>query len=148
MPKTDNTIKVKSEKAALPGKEHYYYANGKRKTSVARVRLYKNGDGTINVNNRPMENYFFGTLIGKVKAPLKLTNTLKNFNIVVKVIGGGISSQAEATRHGIAKVLTIFDPAFRAVLKKAGLLTRDARVKERKKFGLHRARRAPQWAKR
>lgn len=148
MPKTDDTTKVKNEKISSQSKERYYYANGKRKTSIARVRLYKNGNGTISINDKPMEDYFFGTLIGKVKAPLKLANVLKNFNIVVKVIGGGISSQADAVRHGIAKALTVFDPAFRTILKKAGLLTRDARIKERKKFGLHRARRAPQWAKR
>lgn len=148
MPKTDDTTKVKNEKISSQSKEHYYYANGKRKTSVARVRLYKNGSGTISINDKPMEDYFFGTLIGKVKAPLKLANMLKNFNIVVKVIGGGISSQADATRHGIAKALTVFDPAIRTILKKAGLLTRDSRIKERKKFGLHGARRAPQWAKR
>lgn len=148
MPKTDDTTKVKTEKIPSQNKEHYYYANGKRKTSIARVRLYKNGSGTISINDKPMEDYFFGTLIGKVKAPLKLANMLKNFNIVVRVVGGGISSQADAVRHGIAKALTVFDPAIRTVLKKAGLLTRDSRIKERKKFGLHGARRAPQWAKR
>lgn len=143
----ENTTTKKSDMSSkLDGK--YYYANGKRKTSIARVRLYDNGKGDIIVNDKPMQEYFFGALVGKVKAPLKLVSMLKTFDIIVKVIGGGVSSQSEAVRHGIAKALIIFDPALRSVLKKAGLLTRDARVKERKKFGLHGARRAPQWAKR
>lgn len=137
----------KSEKTSMERKGRYFYANGKRKTSIARVRLYE-GKGEIIVNNHPIEDYFFGTLIGNVKAPLKLVDMLKRFDITVKVSGGGISSQADAVRHGIAKALTVFDPALRTPLKRAGFLTRDARVKERKKFGLHRARRAPQWSKR
>ncbi len=126
----------------------YHYANGKRKTSVARVRLYEDGKGEIIVNNKPIKDYFFGTLIGNVKAPLKLTGVLKNFDITIKIVGGGVSAQSEAARHGISKALIIYDPAFRSELKKAGFLTRDSRVKERKKFGLKKARRAPQWAKR
>lgn len=126
----------------------YYYANGKRKTSIAKVRLYTKGTGDISINNRPMEGYFFGTLIGNVLSPLKLVSLEKAFDITVKVTGGGISSQADAVRHGISRGLITFDPELRPVLKKAGLLTRDSRIKERKKFGLKRARRAPQWAKR
>ncbi|MBU0727384.1 30S ribosomal protein S9 [Patescibacteria group bacterium] len=129
-------------------KGRYFYANGKRKTSVARVRLYEKGKGDIVINNKPIDEYFFGTLIGNIKSPLKLTNVLKTFDITAKVVGGGISSQSDAVRHGIAKALLEYDPEFRSQLKKAGLLTRDSRVKERKKFGLKRARRAPQWAKR
>ncbi len=136
------------EKTSMQRKGKYYYANGKRKTSVARVRLYEKGKGGIIVNNQPVSDYFFGTLIGNIKAPLKLVDMLKSFDITAKVNGGGVSSQADAIRHGIAKALIVFDPNLRAVLKKAGLLTRDARVKERKKFGLHRARKAPQWSKR
>jgi len=128
--------------------ERYFYANGKRKTSVARVRLYEKGKGKIIVNEQPATEYFHGTLIGNLKSPLKLVDMLKNFDISAKVNGGGISSQSDAVRHGIAKALIVFDPALRTTLKRAGLLTRDARVKERKKFGLHGARRAPQWAKR
>lgn len=145
MPKTENTTmpKERSER-----KENYFYADGKRKTSVARVRLYENGKGDIIINDKPIEDYFFGILIGNVKAPLKIANSMKNFDIVVKVTGGGISSQSSAVRHGIAKALIIFDPSLRSALKKAGLITRDSRIKERKKFGLHGARRAPQWAKR
>ncbi|MFH1012861.1 MAG: 30S ribosomal protein S9 [Candidatus Peregrinibacteria bacterium] len=126
----------------------YFYADGKRKTSIAKVRLYEKGSGDVVINNRSLDDYFFGTLIGNVLWPLKLTNMEKAFDIIVKVIGGGPNSQADAVRHGVAKALTVFDPNLRAVLKKAGLLSRDARIKERKKFGLKRARRAPQWAKR
>ena len=147
MPKTEEIIS-KEENTPINLKGSYHYANGKRKTAVARVRLYTNGKGNITVNDKSVEDYFFGVLIGQVKAPLKLTNTLKIFDISVKVVGGGVSAQSGAVRHGIAKALTVFDPAMRAILKKAGLLTRDSRVKERKKPGLHGARRAPQWAKR
>lgn len=141
----ESTSKGKQTPMGRKGK--YFYANGKRKTSIARIRLYE-GKGEIIVNENSLEDYFFGTLIGNVKAPLKLVDMLKRFDITVKVTGGGISSQAEAVRHGIAKALIVFDPELRTPLKRAGFLTRDARVKERKKFGLHRARRAPQWSKR
>ncbi len=129
-------------------KGNYFYANGKRKTSVARVRLYENGKGEIIVNNVPADEYFFGTLIGNIKAPLKLANALKLFDVTAKVVGGGVSSQSDAIRHGISKALLEYDPELRKTLKTAGFLTRDARTKERKKFGLKKARRAPQWAKR
>lgn len=126
----------------------YTYANGKRKTSVARVRLHK-GEGEITINEKPIKDFFaIKMLIGVVKSPLKLTGTLKNFDITVKVSGGGISSQADAIRHGISKALVGSDPLNKPTLKKAGLLTRDSRVKERKKFGLKRARKAPQFSKR
>lgn len=126
----------------------YFYANGKRKTAIARVRLYENGKGEIVVNNKLAKDYFFGELIGKIKAPLKLANALKMFDITAKIVGGGVSAQADALRHGISKALLEYDPELRSELKKAGFLTRDARTKERKKFGLKKARRAPQWAKR
>ncbi|QQR83358.1 30S ribosomal protein S9 [Candidatus Peregrinibacteria bacterium] len=135
-----------TEKAQFSGR--YYYASGKRKTAIARVRMYQNGSGKIMVNGKPMEEYFFGTLIGSIKSPLKLVSMQKSFDISVMVTGGGVSAQSDAIRHGIAKGLTTFDPGFRPVLKKEGLLTRDSRVKERKKFGLHGARRAPQFSKR
>ena len=137
-----------TENSLMQRKGRYFYANGKRKTSVARVRLYESGKGDIIVNDKPMKEYFFGALIGNIKAPLKLVNMLKNFDITVKVVGGGVSSQSDAVRHGISKALIVFDPTLRSVLKKVGFLTRDSRVKERKKPGLHGARRAPQWAKR
>lgn len=144
MAKTEET----TEKNLMEREGRYFYANGKRKTSVARVRLYENGKGEVVINNKPMEDYFFGTLIGNIKAPLKIANALKTFDITIKIVGGGVSSQSEAARHGIAKALLVFDPALRPALKKAGFLTRDSRTKERKKFGLKRARRAPQWSKR
>jgi small subunit ribosomal protein S9 len=129
-------------------KGRYFYANGKRKTSVARVRLYENGKGEIVVNNRPVDDYFFGEMIGSIKAPLKMANALKLFDVTALVEGGGVHAQADAVRHGIAKALLEYDPELRKELKRAGFLTRDSRTKERKKYGLKRARRAPQWAKR
>jgi len=126
----------------------YFYANGKRKTAVARVRLYEDGKGEIMVNNKPASEYFYGELIGGIKAPLKIANALKLFDITAVIEGGGVSAQAQALCHGISKALLDYDPELRSELKKAGFLTRDSRVKERKKFGLKRARRAPQWAKR
>lgn len=140
--------KTEDKYAAMKRDSHYFYANGKRKTSVARVRLYENGKGDIIVNNRPADEYFFGELISSIKAPLKIANALKIFDITALIKGGGVSSQADALRHGISKALLEYDPALRSELKKAGFLTRDARVKERKKPGLKRARRSPQWAKR
>ena len=98
------------------------------------------------MNNKPVTEYFFGELIGSVKAPLKIANAMKLFDITALVEGGGISSQADAVRHGISKALLEYDPELRSQLKKAGFLTRDSRVKEGKKYGLKRARRAPQWA--
>ena len=126
----------------------YYYACGKRKTAIASVRLIENGSGHIEVNEQPVNKYFHGVLIGLIKAPLKLAGQTKTFDITVKVSGGGKSSQAEAIRHGISKALVEIDLLNRPVLKKAGFLIRDSRVKERKKPGLKKARRAPQWAKR
>lgn len=127
----------------------YFYAAGKRKTSVARVRIFPAGSGNITVNDLPAEKYFtFSISKGVITSPLKLVGLTKKFDITAKVIGGGKNSQAEALRHGIAKALLEFDPQLRPTLKKAGFLIRDARVKERKKPGLKRARRAPQFSKR
>lgn len=138
----------KQDKDLMQRDGHYFYATGKRKTSVARVRLYENGKGEIVVNNKGISDYFFGELIPSVKAPLKIANALKLFDVTALVEGGGVSSQADAVRHGISRALLEYDPELRSQLKKAGFLTRDSRVKERKKPGLKRARRAPQWAKR
>ncbi len=125
-----------------------YLGTGRRKHSVARVRLLP-GDGTIRINNRAMDEYFgLETLKLIVKQPLLLTNTLSQYNVVANVYGGGTSGQAGAIRHGIARALLKVDPELRVTLKKAGLLTRDARMKERKKYGLKAARRAPQFSKR
>lgn len=142
----EKTAKMEMDKMKKDG--HYFYANGKRKTSVARVRLYENGKGEIIINNKPVDEYFFGELIGSIKAPLKIANALKLFDVTALIQGGGVASQADALRHGISKALLEYDPELRSQLKKAGFLTRDSRVKERKKYGLKRARRAPQWAKR
>ena len=148
MPKIQEktTSKIENESAKFKGR--FFYANGKRKTSIARVHLYENGKGDIFINNHPINEYFYGILISNVKSPLKIVDLQKRFDISANVKGGGVSSQSDAVRHGIAKALIQFDPSLRTALKKAGFITRDARVKERKKFGLHRARRAPQWAKR
>ncbi|AEV17485.1 30S ribosomal protein S9 [Geobacillus thermoleovorans CCB_US3_UF5] len=125
-----------------------YYGTGRRKSSVARVRLVP-GDGRIIVNKRDIREYIpTEALIEMVKQPLVLTETLGSYDVLVNVQGGGFAGQAGAIRHGIARALLEVDPEFRTVLKRAGLLTRDARVKERKKYGLKGARRAPQFSKR
>ncbi|HCW32696.1 MAG: 30S ribosomal protein S9, small subunit ribosomal protein S9 [Candidatus Peregrinibacteria bacterium GW2011_GWF2_39_17] len=126
-----------------------YYAHGKRKTSIARVRLYPKGQGRILINNISYREYLTIKETHEIViSPLMLCDQVKNVDIAVKVEGGGPHSQAEAIRHGISKALQTFNPEFRPVLKKAGFLTRDSRIKERKKFGLKRARRAPQFSKR
>lgn len=136
-------------KMAKPKGGHYFYANGKRKTAIATVRLYANGTGTFSINERTLEGYFpVFTDQDKVLSPLRMTSTLKSFDITAHVSGGGIHAQADAVRHGISKALLEYDVAMRGTLKAAGFLTRDPRVKERKKYGLHRARRAPQFSKR
>lgn len=127
----------------------YFFGLGKRKTAVARVRLYSNGKGNITINKKPLEEFAtLQTTNHVVKSPLKLTDKLKTFDVSIKVSGGGSSSQAEAARHGIARALLVYDDTLRTTLKKAGFLTRDSRIKERKKPGLKRARRAPQFSKR
>jgi small subunit ribosomal protein S9 len=127
----------------------YIWAVGRRKAAVARVRLYP-GSGRITVNGRPASDYFGGRAIYQTSLfePLRVTGTQERFDVTVRVVGGGISGQAGAVRHGIARALTRFDEELRPVLKRAQLLTRDARVKERKKVGLKRARKAPQYTKR
>ena len=126
----------------------YFYGTGRRKTSVARVRLYP-GSGNITINDRTIDDYFgLDTLKLLVRQPLVLTETSAKFDIVCNVGGGGISGQAGAIRHGISRALLKFDENLRLPLKKAGLLTRDPRMVERKKFGLHKARKRPQFSKR
>lgn len=125
-----------------------YLGTGRRKHSVARVRLLP-GDGKITINHRELNDYFgLETLRLIVKQPLLLTETAQRYDVHVNVYGGGISGQAGAIRHGVARALLKVDPALRPPLKKAGFLTRDARMKERKKYGLKAARRAPQFSKR
>jgi len=129
--------------------KQYFYANGKRKTAVARVRVYPGGTGKITVNGvEPKEYFSTSEMVGALTSPLKLTDNAKAVDVTIVVAGGGLQAQSEACRHGIARGLSAMDTIFRAQLKPAGMLTRDARVKERKKYGLKRARRAPQWCKR
>ena len=126
----------------------YFAGTGRRKTSVARVRLY-NGTGNVTVNGRDIDDYFgLDTLKYIIRQPLELTNLTGKFDVVVNVNGGGLSGQAGAVRHGISRALLLFDENLRGDLKKAGFLTRDPRMKERKKYGLKAARRAPQFSKR
>lgn len=126
----------------------YYYGTGRRKKSVARIRLIP-GDGNIKINDRTIDDYFgLETMKLIVKQPLTITDTVSKFDVIAKVIGGGFTGQAGAIRHGIARALLKADEGFRPVLKKAGFLTRDPRMKERKKYGLKKARRAPQFSKR
>ena len=126
----------------------YFYGTGRRKHSVARVRVY-NGTGKITINGRDIDDYFgLETLKLLVNAPLVLTETQGKFDIVVNVVGGGCSGQAGAIRHSLSRALLQYNPELRPVLKKAGFLTRDPRMKERKKYGLKAARRAPQFSKR
>lgn len=126
----------------------YFYGTGRRKESVARVRVYA-GTGKVTINDRDIDDYFgLDTLKLIVNQPLVLTNTKEKFDIVCRVNGGGVSGQAGAIRHGIARALLQYDESLRPVLKKAGFLTRDPRMKERKKYGLKAARRAPQFSKR
>ncbi|MBP3038178.1 30S ribosomal protein S9 [Bacillaceae bacterium Marseille-Q3522] len=125
-----------------------YIGTGRRKSSVARVRLVP-GDGKIVINDREIDNYIpFAALREVVKQPLVATETIGRYDILVNVQGGGYTGQAGAIRHGIARALLQADPEYRPTLKRAGLLTRDARMKERKKYGLKGARRAPQFSKR
>ena len=126
----------------------YFYGTGRRKHSVARVRVY-NGTGKMTINGRDINDYFgLETLKMVVRQPLNSTDTLSKVDIVATVEGGGVSGQAGALRHGISRALLLVNPEFRPVLKKAGFLTRDPRMKERKKYGLKAARRAPQFSKR
>ncbi len=126
----------------------YFYGTGRRKKSIARVRVYV-GTGSVVINGRTIDDYFgLETLKLIVNQPFEVTETMGKFDVVCTAAGGGISGQAGAIRHGIAKALLQVDEAYRTPLKKAGFLTRDPREKERKKYGLKAARRAPQFSKR
>ena len=126
----------------------YFYGTGRRKSSVARVRVY-NGTGKITINDRDIDEYFgLETLKLIVRSPLAVAGVEDKFDVVVRVVGGGISGQAGAIRHGLSRALLQYDENLRPALKKAGFLTRDPRMKERKKYGLKAARRAPQFSKR
>ncbi len=130
-------------------KRKYFYGTGRRKSSVARVRVYENGTGNITINGRDIDNYFgLDTLKMVVRQPLVSTDLLGKVDVVVTVCGGGVTGQAGAIRHGLSRALLLVNGEFRPTLKAAGFLTRDPRMKERKKYGLKAARRAPQFSKR
>ena len=130
-------------------KRKYHYGTGRRKSSVARVRVYENGTGSITINGRDIDEYFgLETLKLLVRQPMVATDTLGKVDLVITVAGGGVTGQAGAIRHGVARALLGLNPEYRATLKAAGYLTRDPRMKERKKYGLKAARRAPQFSKR
>ena len=129
--------------------KQYQYGTGRRKSSIARVRVYEGGTGSIIINGRDIDEYFgLETLKMVVRQPLVTTDLVGKLDVVCTVKGGGVSGQAGAIRHGIARALLLVDESNRAILKNAGLLTRDPRMKERKKYGLKAARRAPQFSKR
>ncbi len=129
--------------------QEYYYGTGKRKRSIARVRLYLDEGALVLVNSKPMEEYFgWKPWQGIIAEPFQATDTVGRFRVVVRVLGGGVRSQAEAIRHGIARALVVYDQSLKPVLRQHGFITRDARIKESKKYGLKRARRAPQYTKR
>ncbi|MCD8377036.1 MAG: 30S ribosomal protein S9 [Oscillospiraceae bacterium] len=130
-------------------KRPYFYGTGRRKSSVARVHLFENGTGAITINGRDIDDYFgLETLKMVVRQPLNTVGLMGRVDIEATVSGGGVSGQAGALRHGIARALLEVNPDYRAALKAAGFLTRDPRMKERKKYGLKAARRAPQFSKR
>lgn len=130
-------------------KKPYLYGTGRRKSSVARVHLFPNGTGSITVNGRSIDEYFgLDTLKMLVRQPLEATGNTGKMDVVATVTGGGVSGQAGAIRHGLSRALLVYDENLRPELKKAGFLTRDPRMKERKKYGLKAARRAPQFSKR
>ena len=148
--KKDPAIKRKpKEEVVQKTSGTYWQGTGRRKTSVARVRLYDKKNGEMIVNNKKLEEYFpTETLQKTALSALDKMKSLDRFEVKVVVKGGGLSSQAEAIRHGIARALVLYDSEYKKRLKKSGFLTRDSRMKERKKFGLKRARKAPQWSKR
>ena len=130
-------------------KRQYQYGTGRRKSSIARVRVYEGGTGSIIINGRDIDEYFgLETLKLLVRQPLNTTGLIGKVDIVCTVEGGGVTGQAGAIRHGVSRALLEINPEFRAQLKAAGFLTRDPRMKERKKYGLKAARRAPQFSKR
>ena len=132
----------------MPTSRPFYYALGKRKSAIARVRLFQEGEGKAAVNGDTIAKYFYSTHSENALAPLGIVEQAKKVDIEAFVQGGGKVAQSDAIRLGISRALVLMDPALRTMLKQAGFLRRDSRIKERKKPGLHRARRAPQFAKR
>lgn len=148
--KTQEEIKInKKEPLDASKKDRYFEATGRRKTSIARARIFTKGDPEIIVNGKKYNEYFFTSDLEKIAvSALRKMKILERFKISIKVSGGGVNSQAEAMRHSVAKALIKFNADFRKRLKKSGYLTRDPRMKERKKPGLKKARKSPQWSKR
>ncbi len=155
--KTEKVKKIASKKAkkevkikpSITQPDKYWETVGRRKTAVARVRLLTRGEKTILINSKPYNIYFSNLELQQIiQAPLQKMKCADKFHVSAIIKGGGLHAQAEALRHGISRALTLFNPDFRKRLKRAGYLTRDSRMRERKKFGLKRARKAPQWAKR
>jgi small subunit ribosomal protein S9 len=143
---TPATTKTSTKKTST---KDYIYAVGRRKRAIARTRLHEKGTGVITINDLAIDKYFkTKEQVLTVSEALEITSKAKTFDITIKVLGGGHVGQADACRHGIARALIAYDPDLRPVLKGHGLLTRDSREKERKKPGLKKARRGPQWAKR
>ena len=129
--------------------QEYYYGTGKRKTAIAKVRLYLDDGGSIIVNGKTMEEFFnWNPWQLEITEPFRATDTVNRFRVVARVLGGGVHGQAQAIRHGIARALVVYDETMKPALRQAGFITRDSRIKESKKYGLKRARRAPQYTKR
>lgn len=129
--------------------QQYFYGTGRRKSAIAKVRIYPDDGTAIIVNDKPMEEYFnWLPWQSTVREPFATSGTVGRFRVMAKVTGGGVNAQAEAIRHGISRALVVFDPNLKSSLRRAGFITRDPRVKESKKYGLKRARRAPQYTKR
>jgi small subunit ribosomal protein S9 len=136
-------------KAAKPVKKIQYFGTGRRKKAIARVRLLPGGNGDIVINGRTIDEFFgLDTMKLIVRQPLVLTESLNRFDVIVNVCGGGFTGQAGAIRHGISRALVKADAEYKSAIKREGFLTRDPRMKERKKYGLKKARRAPQFSKR
>jgi small subunit ribosomal protein S9 len=152
MPRKKIADSKKSEKKEVSPKEKYFYAVGRRKASVAQIKAYpmqNSGDHEITVNRKKFKDYFPTLLLQNiVSSPLRMAGANQKFRLIVGVRGGGFRGQAEAARLGVARAMVVFDENLRKSLRDMGFLTRDARVVERKKAGLKKARRAPQWAKR
>ncbi len=146
--KVEEETAKKTEEDAAGKSDRYYEAVGRRKSATARVRIFTKGSGIL-VNDKDYKEYFpQDELHGGIEAPLKKMKSLEKFRISVKVVGGGLRGQAEAVRHGLSRALIVFNPDFKKRLKRAGYLKRDPRVKERKKYGLKKARKSPRWSKR
>ncbi len=129
--------------------QEYYYGTGKRKSAIAKVRLYLDDGGQIIVNGKTMEEFFnWNPWQLEITEPFRATDTVNRFRVVARVLGGGVHGQAHAIRHGISRALVVYDESLKPTLRHAGFMTRDSRIKESKKYGLKRARRAPQYTKR